>query len=133
MDAAVIAVTTYVVSHSVGSAFASKHGYEIQANQEFLAQGCSNVFGSLFSSLPMACSLSRSVILMLFNNVVQNPCLRTLLSFLQINCPGERWNAVHGGHGCVRFCSALGLALCWPFVCRNSIGKNFLNPCYIPI
>ena len=38
MDAAVIAVTTYVVSHSVGSAFASKHGYEIQANQEFLAE-----------------------------------------------------------------------------------------------
>ena len=59
MDAAVIAVVTYVVSHSVGSVFAAKHGYEIRANQEFLAQGCSNIFGSLFSSLPMACSLSR--------------------------------------------------------------------------
>ena len=61
MDAAVIAVVAYVISHSVGSVFAAKHGYEIRANQEFLAQGCSNVFGSFFSSLPMACSLSRCV------------------------------------------------------------------------
>ena len=53
-------------------------------------------------------------------------CLRTNRT-LQIQRPGECGNQVHGGHGCVRFCPAVGVALCRSCVCRNSIGETFVS------
>jgi len=42
--------------------FATKHGYTVDPNQELLAQGASNVLGSLFQCIPIAGSLSRSAV-----------------------------------------------------------------------
>jgi solute carrier family 26 protein len=42
--------------------FAGKHNYSVDANQELLAQGGSNLVGSFFSCGPVSVSLSRSVI-----------------------------------------------------------------------
>lgn len=58
----VIAVVAYIVSVSMGMIFAQKLKYELDVNQELLAQGAANIFGSFFSCPPIAASLSRSVI-----------------------------------------------------------------------
>jgi solute carrier family 26 protein len=42
--------------------FAQKLNYEVDPNQELLAQGMGNVFGSFFSCMPVTASLSRSTI-----------------------------------------------------------------------
>lgn len=42
--------------------FAQRLNYEIDFNQELLAMGASNMFGSFFSCLPLSASLSRSAI-----------------------------------------------------------------------
>lgn len=57
-----IAMVAYAVSVSMALIFAQKHNYEIDFNQELLAMGTSNVFGSFFSCLPFSASLSRSMI-----------------------------------------------------------------------
>jgi len=80
MDSIGIALIAYVISLSLARIVASKHGYrvicaiytretsifqcsqfifQVDANQELIAQGLSNIFGSFFQSLPMAGSLSR--------------------------------------------------------------------------
>jgi len=56
------AVVSYSIGLGLGKMFATKHGYEVNSNQELLAQGFSNIFGSFFNCLPMAGSLSRSVV-----------------------------------------------------------------------
>eukprot|EP00088_Acartia_fossae_P050458 TRINITY_DN5654_c0_g1_i1.p1 TRINITY_DN5654_c0_g1~~TRINITY_DN5654_c0_g1_i1.p1 ORF type:complete len:691 (+),score=150.84 TRINITY_DN5654_c0_g1_i1:32-2104(+) len=56
------AVVSYSIGLGLGKMFATKHGYEVNSNQELLAQGTANLFGSFFSCLPMAGSLSRSVV-----------------------------------------------------------------------
>ncbi|KAH8233832.1 hypothetical protein KR038_010017, partial [Drosophila bunnanda] len=62
VDSIAIAVVTYSIIMSMGLTFAKKHGYEVRANQELFAMGVGNVVGGFFSCIPMACSLSRSVI-----------------------------------------------------------------------
>lgn len=62
VDAIVIAVVSYSIVMSMALIFAKKHGYEVVANQELMAMGLSNIIGSLFSCIPIACSLSRSLI-----------------------------------------------------------------------
>lgn len=62
LDSAIIAIIAYIVSLSMALIFANKLKYEINANQELLAQGVGNVVGSFFSCLPFSASLSRSVI-----------------------------------------------------------------------
>ncbi|XP_072161648.1 prestin [Bemisia tabaci] len=57
-----IAVVAYVIAMSMALTFSTKLKYDLDANQEFLAQGVSNVFGSFFSCMPISASLSRSVI-----------------------------------------------------------------------
>ena len=56
------AVVSYSIGLGLGKLFATKHGYEVNSNQELLAHGTANLFGSFFSCLPMAGSLSRSVV-----------------------------------------------------------------------
>ncbi|KAH8296603.1 hypothetical protein KR054_008531, partial [Drosophila jambulina] len=62
VDSIAIAVVTYSIIMSMGLTFAKKHGYEVRANQELFAMGVGNVVGGFFACIPMACSLSRSVI-----------------------------------------------------------------------
>lgn len=62
MDAFTITMVTYTISMSMALIFASKDKYEIEANQELLALGASNVFGSFFGCAPICASLSRSYI-----------------------------------------------------------------------
>jgi len=62
VDCIVPGVVSFVVGLGLGKMFGQKHGYEIDSNQELIAQGASNLVGSLFSCIPMAGSLSRSVV-----------------------------------------------------------------------
>lgn len=52
----------YMESIAIGKNLAAKHGYELEAGQELLALGLSNVIGSLFSSYPVTGSFSRSAV-----------------------------------------------------------------------
>lgn len=62
VDGLVIAIVAFSVNMSMASIFARKLNYSIDANQELLASGASNILGSFFSCLPFAASLSRSLI-----------------------------------------------------------------------
>lgn len=62
IDSATIAIIAYIVSVSMALIFANKLKYEVNTNQELLAQGVGNLVGSFFSCLPISASLSRSVI-----------------------------------------------------------------------
>ncbi|CAH2052661.1 unnamed protein product, partial [Iphiclides podalirius] len=62
LDAFTITMVTYTISMSMALIFAAKEKYEIDANQELLALGASNVFGSFFCCAPICASLSRSYI-----------------------------------------------------------------------
>lgn len=57
-----VAIVSYVTSMSLGLMLAQKANYEIDANQELLAMGASNVVGSMFFCMPVCASLSRSMI-----------------------------------------------------------------------
>lgn len=62
IDAFTITMVTYTITMSMALIFAAKDKYEIDANQELLALGASNVFGSFFCCAPFCASLSRSYI-----------------------------------------------------------------------
>lgn len=59
-ESVIIAIVAYSVTMSMALLFSEKLKYPIDTNQELLAQGAGNVFGSFFSCLPFAASLSRS-------------------------------------------------------------------------
>lgn len=59
-ESVIIAIVAYSVTMSMALLFSEKLKYPIDTNQELLAQGVGNVFGSFFSCLPFAASLSRS-------------------------------------------------------------------------
>ncbi|CAG9767761.1 unnamed protein product [Ceutorhynchus assimilis] len=62
LDALVITMVSYTITMSMALIFARKRMYEVDSNQELLAMGLSNCFGSFFSCLPVTASLSRSMI-----------------------------------------------------------------------
>ncbi|XP_012229611.2 prestin-like isoform X1 [Linepithema humile] len=62
MDSFVITMVAYTISMSMALIFAQKMGYEIDSNQELIAQGLGNLVGSFFSCMPITASLSRSLI-----------------------------------------------------------------------
>uniref|UniRef100_UPI00398E5848 solute carrier family 26 member 9-like n=1 Tax=Pristiophorus japonicus TaxID=55135 RepID=UPI00398E5848 len=53
-----LAIVGYVINLAVGRTISAKHGYDIQANQEMLALGCGNFFGSFFNIHVICCALS---------------------------------------------------------------------------
>lgn len=61
-DAFAITLIGYVITLSLSRICASRHNYNVDPNQELVAQGASNVFGSFFSSLPMSASMSRTMV-----------------------------------------------------------------------
>jgi solute carrier family 26, other len=62
VDSIAVTIVSYSIVMSMALIFARKEQYEVRANQELLAMGLANIFGSFFSCIPLACSLSRSLI-----------------------------------------------------------------------
>ncbi|KAI1289834.1 Prestin [Halotydeus destructor] len=57
-----LAAVGYTITLSVGKLFGAKHGYTVNANQELVALGATNLVGSVFGCIPSAASLPRSAI-----------------------------------------------------------------------
>ncbi|MEE6493565.1 hypothetical protein FKM82_016890 [Ascaphus truei] len=53
-----LAIVGYVINLAMGRTLGAKHGYDIDPNQEMLALGCSNFFGSFFFIHVICCALS---------------------------------------------------------------------------
>lgn len=62
IDTIPVTIVSYSIVMSMALIFARKEQYEVRANQELLAMGLANIVGSFFSCIPVACSLSRSLI-----------------------------------------------------------------------
>lgn len=62
VDSIAVTIVSYSIVMSMALIFARKEQYEVRANQELLAMGLANLVGSFFSCIPLACSLSRSLI-----------------------------------------------------------------------
>lgn len=62
IDSLTIAIVSYSINISMAKLFAVKDNYKIDANQELIACGSGNVVGAFFFCLPMAASLSRSML-----------------------------------------------------------------------
>uniref|UniRef100_A0A1I8N0E2 STAS domain-containing protein n=1 Tax=Musca domestica TaxID=7370 RepID=A0A1I8N0E2_MUSDO len=62
VDSIAISIVTYSIVMSLGLTFAKKHSYEVRPNQELFAMGMGNIVGGFFQCIPLACSLSRSLI-----------------------------------------------------------------------
>ncbi|KAL3878614.1 hypothetical protein ACJMK2_030948, partial [Sinanodonta woodiana] len=56
----IIAIISFAQSVSLAALLAKRHNYSLDSNQELLAYGAGNVFGSFFSCYPYAASVSRS-------------------------------------------------------------------------
>ncbi|KAL3878617.1 hypothetical protein ACJMK2_030951 [Sinanodonta woodiana] len=59
-DLIIIAIISFAQSVSMAALFAKKHNYSLDSNQELIAYGAGNIFGSFFSCFPYAASVSRS-------------------------------------------------------------------------
>ncbi|CAL1537496.1 unnamed protein product [Lymnaea stagnalis] len=57
-----ICFTAFAISFAISKILADKHNYIVDPNQELIAHGVSNVFGSMCSSFCSAASLSRSMV-----------------------------------------------------------------------
>lgn len=55
-----LALVQFMTITSLGQIFAKRHGYIADSNQELISIGSANFMGSLFSSLPVSASFSRS-------------------------------------------------------------------------
>ncbi|XP_078402454.1 solute carrier family 26 member 9-like isoform X2 [Cetorhinus maximus] len=53
-----LAIVGYVINLAVGRTISARHGYDVNANQEMLALGCGNFFGSFFNIHVICCALS---------------------------------------------------------------------------
>ncbi|XP_013378477.1 PREDICTED: solute carrier family 26 member 9 isoform X2 [Chinchilla lanigera] len=53
-----LAIVGYVINLAMGRTLAGKHGYDVDSNQEMIALGCSNFFGSFFKIHVICCALS---------------------------------------------------------------------------
>uniref|UniRef100_A0A182MFW5 STAS domain-containing protein n=1 Tax=Anopheles culicifacies TaxID=139723 RepID=A0A182MFW5_9DIPT len=62
VDSIAVTIVGYSIVMSMGMIFAQKDNYEVRPNQELVALGFTNIVGSMFSCIPTACSLSRSLI-----------------------------------------------------------------------
>lgn len=62
VDSFIIAIIAISVNLSLAKIFAKKSEYKIYGNQELLAYGAANMFGAFFQCIPVAASLSRSLV-----------------------------------------------------------------------
>uniref|UniRef100_A0A3B3IKG6 Solute carrier family 26 member 5 n=1 Tax=Oryzias latipes TaxID=8090 RepID=A0A3B3IKG6_ORYLA len=61
-DAFAVAIVGFSMDISLAKTFALKHGYSVDGNQELIALGLSNVFGSFFQTFAITSSMSRSLV-----------------------------------------------------------------------
>ncbi|MEX0844080.1 MAG: sulfate permease [Balneolaceae bacterium] len=61
-NAFTLALIQFMTIASLSKSFARKHNYTVNPNQELIAIGSSNMVGSLFQSLPVSSSFTRSAI-----------------------------------------------------------------------
>lgn len=61
-DCILISILAFAINFSVADVFAKKFEYEIDATQELVAIGVSNIFASFFSCFTACASLSRTFI-----------------------------------------------------------------------
>lgn len=61
-DCFAISIVVFAISVSMGKILANKNDYEIDSNQELVANAISNIIGSFFSSFVSSASLSRSLV-----------------------------------------------------------------------
>ncbi|KAM7539906.1 hypothetical protein Aperf_G00000036500 [Anoplocephala perfoliata] len=61
-DVIVIALVGFSLSFSIASFFGQKGGYKVDANQELIAFGITNISGSFFSTYPVSGSISRTTL-----------------------------------------------------------------------
>lgn len=62
IDTLSIAIISYMASIAIGKRLAIKEGYRIRPNQELIALGLCNLFGSFFQSMPATGGLSRTAV-----------------------------------------------------------------------
>lgn len=58
----ITAIVAFAINFSLVDLFSKTHKYKIDATQEFLAYGASNIFSSFFSCFASGGSLARSVV-----------------------------------------------------------------------
>ncbi len=61
-DSIATAYVAFAIGQGLGKLFALKHGLRVFPNQELRAQGVANLVGGCFGCIPIAGSLSRSVV-----------------------------------------------------------------------
>ncbi|KAF6725554.1 Prestin [Oryzias melastigma] len=61
-DAFAVAIVGFSMDISLAKIFALKHGYSVDGNQELIALGLSNFFGSFFQTFAVTSSMSRSLV-----------------------------------------------------------------------
>ncbi|SMO36282.1 SulP family inorganic anion transporter [Gracilimonas mengyeensis] len=61
-NAFTLSLIQFMTIASLSKSFARKHSYTVNPNQELVAIGASNIMGSLFQSLPVSSSFTRSAI-----------------------------------------------------------------------
>mmetsp|Transcript_108070 Transcript_108070/g.345132 ORF Transcript_108070/g.345132 Transcript_108070/m.345132 type:complete len:210 (-) Transcript_108070:670-1299(-) len=107
-------------SMAIGKNLASQHGYDIDAGQELLALGLSNLVGAMFSSYPVTGSFSRSAVANSTGAVSQIAGLVTSLVMLCLEIVADqegRFRSLGHGlprHACVR-CAPGHLVGCCAF------------------
>ena len=62
MDSIPTAIVAFVISQGMGCMFAEKYGYQVFPSQELIAEGASNLVGSIFSCITMSGAFSRSLV-----------------------------------------------------------------------
>ncbi|XP_030640176.1 solute carrier family 26 member 6 [Chanos chanos] len=62
LPALALAVVGFGFNASLGTMFATKHGYSFHSNQELLAMGLCNSVGAVFQCFAVSCSMSRSMV-----------------------------------------------------------------------
>ena len=83
-----LAIIAFAITYSTGVTFGTKHGYEVNANQELLAVGITNTFCAYFQCIPTAASLSRSALQESIGarsqlaGIVNSVCILIVLLFL---------------------------------------------------
>ena len=61
-DAIAVSIVAFAISVSMAQLFARKHNYEVDSNQELLAEGATNMVCANLNCYMMCVSLSRSVV-----------------------------------------------------------------------
>uniref|UniRef100_A0A0X3PQY4 STAS domain-containing protein n=1 Tax=Schistocephalus solidus TaxID=70667 RepID=A0A0X3PQY4_SCHSO len=83
-DVFVIAIVTFAISASLVKLYATEYGYDVLYNQELVALGLSNIFGSFFQCIASCGALARSAVVVSVGMVSQIASLISCIIILII-------------------------------------------------